>query len=331
MHSIDITNHYMLVRINRPESKDEFKQMLLALKQYVKEDPHVVIYTLDTLKQTIIMGTGEQHLNEILDRLVHKFDLNIDAQRPEVLYKETFGEAVNSEGSFIRQASSIGRYGRCHLRIEPQARNAGYEFINHIHSEGILPYEYIPSIDDGVQCSMLDYIVSCFPIVDVKVTLFDGSHHPMDSSQMSYKIAASIAFRNGLKQSGFVILEPIVSVTFNGVADDVVILEQCLHSMKWRTERFQRETGLIDVITEISMREWLSAKEEIQSIIGQKYECHVELRYYDAIPEHLKEQIVKESSLRSASHTDLLYWERQSKENEEWYMNEFIDEFWEET
>jgi len=181
--------------------------MALALQKLAEEDPTFRTYTDQETGQTIIAGMGELHLEIIVDRLLREFKVEANVGNPQVAYKETIRKSVKSEGKYIRQSGGKGQYGHCWIEIEPKERGTGYEFVNKIVG-GVIPKEYIPAVDAGIQSAMNNGVLAGYPVVDVKVTLYDGSYHEVDSSEMAFKVAASMAFKEGMKKADPVILEP---------------------------------------------------------------------------------------------------------------------------
>ncbi|MEM8984758.1 MAG: elongation factor G [Pseudomonadota bacterium] len=194
-----------------PKTKVDQEKMGLALSKLAKEDPSFRVHTDEETGQTIISGMGELHLEIIVDRLKREFKVEANVGKPQVAYRETIRKAVEQQGKFVRQSGGKGQYGDVHLRIEPLEAGAGYEFSNEIVG-GAVPREYIPAVDKGVQEQMESGILAGYPVVDCRVTLFDGSYHDVDSSEMAFKIAGSMAFREGALAAKPVLLEPIMKV-----------------------------------------------------------------------------------------------------------------------
>jgi len=200
------------------------EKMSIALGKLTQEDPSFRVFTDEESGQMIISGMGELHLDIIVERMKREFGVQVNVGTPQVSYRETICQSVEYEGKFIRQSGGCGQYGHVWLRIEPLESGAGYEFINEI-AGGSVPKEYIPAIDKGVQEQMENGVIAGFPVVDVKVTLFDGSYHDVDSNEMAFKIAGSICFKDGAKTAKPVLLEPIMKVevvTPEGNMGDVV-------------------------------------------------------------------------------------------------------------
>jgi len=185
--------------------------MGIALSKLAQEDPSFRVYTDEESGQTIIAGMGELHLDIIVDRMKREFGVEANVGNPQVAYRETVKKAVEQEGKFVRQSGGRGQFGHVKIKIEPQEPGSGYEFVNEIVG-GVIPKEYIPSVDKGIQEQMENGVIAGYPVVDVKVTLFDGSFHEVDSSEMAFKIAGSMAFKEGAKKADAVVLEPIMKV-----------------------------------------------------------------------------------------------------------------------
>jgi elongation factor G len=194
-----------------PRTKADQEKMGIALSKLAQEDPSFRVRTDEESGQTIISGMGELHLEIIVDRLRREFSVEANVGNPQVAYRESLRKAVEQESKFVRQSGGRGQYGHVYLRIEPQKPGAGYEFVNEIVG-GAVPKEYIPAVDKGVQEQMQNGVLAGYPIEDVKVTLFDGSYHDVDSSEMAFKIAGSMGFKEGALKADPAILEPIMKV-----------------------------------------------------------------------------------------------------------------------
>ncbi|WP_045226020.1 elongation factor G [Methyloterricola oryzae] len=194
-----------------PKTKADQEKMGIALNKLAQEDPSFRVHTDEETGQTIISGMGELHLEIIVDRMKREFGVDANVGAPQVAYRETLKKSVEQEGKYVRQTGGRGQYGHVWLRIEPREPGTGYEFVNGIVG-GVIPREYVPAVDKGIQEQMQNGILAGFPVVDVKVTLFDGSYHDVDSSEMAFKIAGSMGFKEGARKAAPALLEPIMRV-----------------------------------------------------------------------------------------------------------------------
>tara|TARA_B100000809_G_scaffold46917_2_gene41425 strand:+ start:4098 stop:6191 length:2094 start_codon:yes stop_codon:yes gene_type:complete len=194
-----------------PKSTEDEAKMGIGLQKLAKEDPSFKVRTDEESGQTIISGMGELHLDIIVDRLSREFNVDANVGRPQVAYRETIKKIVEQEAKFVRQSGGRGQYGHVYIRIEPQKPGAGYEFVNEIKG-GVIPREFIPAVDKGIKEQMSNGVITGFPVVDVKVSLYDGSFHDVDSSEVAFRVAGSMAFRQGALKANPVLLEPVMKV-----------------------------------------------------------------------------------------------------------------------
>ena len=194
-----------------PKTKADQEKMGLALQRLAKEDPSFRMHTDQESAQTIISGMGELHLEIIVDRMKREFSVDANVGKPQVAYRETIRAKVEQEGKFVRQSGGRGQYGHVWLRIEPNEQGKGYEFINGVVG-GAVPREFVPAVDKGIKEAVETGVIAGYPVVDVKVTLIDGSYHDVDSNEMAFKIAGSMGFKEGFQKAKPVLLEPIMKV-----------------------------------------------------------------------------------------------------------------------
>ena len=213
LESMDFPEPVIRVAIE-PKTKAGQEKMGIALMKLAEEDPTFKTYTDTETGQTIIAGMGELHLEIIVDRLLREFKVEANVGAPQVAYKETVRKSADVDMKYARQSGGKGQYGHVKIKLEPNESGKGYEFINAV-TGGAIPKEYIPAVDQGIQGAMTAGVLAGFPVVDVKVTLYDGSYHEVDSSELAFKIAGSMAFKEACRKADPVILEPIMKVSAN--------------------------------------------------------------------------------------------------------------------
>jgi len=278
-----------------PKTKADQEKMGLALGKLAREDPSFRVQTDDETGQTIISGMGELHLEIIVDRLKREFSVEAGVGAPQVAYRETITRAVGQEGKFIRQTGGRGQYGHVWLRIEPLERGGGYEFVNEI-TGGVIPKEYIPAVDKGVQEQMQNGVLGGYSLVDVRVTLYDGSFHDVDSSELAFKIAGSQCFRDGARGASPVLLEPVMQV-------EVVTPEDYMGDV---VGDLNRRRGVIESMEEIPMGRSIRAEVPLKEMFGYATDLRsatqgratysMEFHKYAEVPSGLTGEIVKQQS-----------------------------------
>ncbi len=274
-----------------PKTKADQEKMVTALQKLSEEDPTFKSYTDAETGQIIISGMGELHLEIIVDRLTREFDVKANVGSPQVAYKETITKAVRSEGKFIRQTGGRGQYGHCWLEIEPKEPGGGYEFVNKIVG-GVIPKEYIPAIDAGVQDAMNNGVLGGYQVVDVKVTLVDGSYHEVDSSEIAFKIAGSMAFKEGCRKADPVLLEPIMKV-------DVLVPEEYmgdvigdLNSRRGRIEGMEPRSGVQAIRAYVPLAEMFGYATALRSKTQGRGTFVMQPSHFEQVPENLQKAIL---------------------------------------
>jgi elongation factor G len=269
--------------------------MGIALQKLAKEDPSFRVHTDEESGQTIISGMGELHLDIIVDRMRREFGVEANVGAPQVAYRETIRKSVEQEGKFVRQSGGRGQYGHVWLRIEPQEHGAGYEFVNGIVG-GVVPKEYIGSVDKGVQEQMENGVIAGFPVVDVKVTLFDGSYHDVDSSEMAFKIAGSMGFKAGALKASPVLLEPIMKV-------EVVTPEDYLGDVMGDLNRRRGITQGMDdspagkiIRAEVPLAEMFGYSTDLRSATQGRATYSMEFEKYSEAPASIADAVIKKVS-----------------------------------
>jgi len=278
-----------------PKTKADQEKMGVALQKLAQEDPSFRVHTDEESGQTIISGMGELHLEIIVDRMKREFNVEAAVGAPQVAYRETIRRLVEQEGKFVRQTGGRGQYGHVWLRIEPLERGAGYEFVNAIVG-GVVPKEYVPAVDKGVQEAMESGVVAGYPVIDVKVTLFDGSYHEVDSSEMAFKIAGSMAFKDGAKKADPVLLEPIMKV-------EVVTPEEYMGDV---VGDINRRRGMVQgmddtpsgkvIRCEVPLAEMFGYATDLRSLTQGRATYTMQFEKYAETPANIAEAIIKKAT-----------------------------------
>ncbi|MDF1645355.1 MAG: elongation factor G [Legionellaceae bacterium] len=275
-----------------PKTKADQEKMSIALGKLAQEDPSFRVHTDEESGQTIIQGMGELHLEIIVDRMKREFLVEANVGKPQVSYRETLKTSLEHEGKFVRQSGGRGQYGHVWLRIEPQAPGTGYEFVNEIVG-GVVPKEYIPAVDKGIQEQMQNGVIAGYPVVDVKVTLFDGSYHDVDSSEMAFKIAGSMCFKQGAVKADPVLLEPIMKV-------EVVTPEEYMGDVMGDVSRRRGILQGMDesaagrvVRAEVPLAEMFGYSTDLRSATQGRATYTMEFSKYAETPGNIAEEIIK--------------------------------------
>ncbi len=277
-----------------PKTKAGQEKMGIALAKLAEEDPTFKTYTDEETGQTIIAGMGELHLEIIVDRLLREFKVEANVGEPQVSYREAIRKPVNIEHKYARQSGGKGQYGHVMLKLEPMEEGAGYEFVNAIVG-GAIPKEYIPAVDAGVQGAMQSGVLAGYNVVDVKVTLYDGSYHEVDSSEMAFKIAASMAFKEGMKKADPVIKEPIMLV--NVIMPDEYMGDVMgdLNSRRGMIQKMEARSGGVQQITAmVPLSEMFGYATELRSRTQGRGQYTMEPSHYSEVPKSIQEKIMNE-------------------------------------
>ena len=274
-----------------PKTKAGQEKMGIALSKLAEEDPTFKTYTDDETSQTIIAGMGELHLEIIVDRLQREFKVECNVGKPQVAYKETVRKAVEAEGKFIRQSGGRGQYGHCWIRLIPQERGKGYEFVNKVVG-GAIPKEYISPINDGITEAMLNGVVAGYPVIDCKVELFDGSYHEVDSSEMAFKIAGSMAFKNAMSKASPALLEPIMQVEVTVPEDYMGDVMGDLNSRRGRIEGMESRGTSQVIRAHVPLAEMFGYATSLRSRTQGRGTFVMQVGTYEEVPESIKAKIV---------------------------------------
>ena len=276
-----------------PKTKDDQEKMALGLQRLAKEDPSFRVHTDEESGQTIISGMGELHLDIIVDRLRREFKVECNQGKPQVAYRETIKGKVEQQGKFARQSGGRGQYGDCWLRLEPSEQGKGYEFVNEIVG-GVIPKEYIPAIDKGCQEQIANGVLAGFPVVDVKITVFDGSYHEVDSSEMAFKIAASMAFKEGFKKAQPVLLEPLMKVEVDTPEDYMGDVIGDLSRRRALVEGMEDGPMGKVIHANVPLGEMFGYATDLRSLTQGRASYVMEFGHYAEAPKNIAEAVVSE-------------------------------------
>jgi elongation factor G len=290
LESIEFPEPVISIAIE-PKTKADQEKLGISLSKLASEDPSFRVRTDEETGQTIISGMGELHLEIIVDRLMREFKVDANVGKPQVAYRETVTKKVKVEGKFVRQSGGRGQYGHVWLEVEPQEPGKGYEFVDAIKG-GVVPREYIPAVDKGIQEAMDTGVLAGFPVVDFKVTLIDGSYHEVDSSEMAFKIAGSMGFKEGCHKASPVLLEPIMSV-------EVVVPEEYmgdvigdLNSRRGRIMGMEGRSGAQVVAAMVPLAQMFGYATDVRSATQGRATYTMTFDHYEQVPKSVSEEIV---------------------------------------
>ncbi len=280
-----------------PKTKAGQEKMGIALAKLAEEDPTFRAYTDEETGQTIIAGMGELHLEIIVDRLLREFKVEANVGAPQVAYKESIKTKVDHETKYKRQSGGSGQYGHVKIILEPNETGKGYEFINSV-TGGSIPKEYIPAVDSGIQGAMQSGVLAGYSVVDVKVTLYDGSYHEVDSSEMAFKIAGSMAFKDAAKKANPVILEPIMKVVVITPEDYMGDVIGDLNSRRGEIQGFEDRSGVKQINARVPLSEMFGYATDLRSKTQGRGQYVMEPDGYKEVPKSISESIISERSKR---------------------------------
>lgn len=290
LESIEFPEPVISVAIE-PKTKADQEKLSLSLQKIAQEDPSFRVSFNEETGQTIISGMGELHLEIIVDRLTREFKVGANIGKPQVAYKETIKLPAKAEGKFIRQTGGRGQYGHVWIEVEPLERGKGFEFVNKIVG-GTIPKEYIPAVEKGIVEAMEGGVLAGYPVVDVRVTLFDGSYHEVDSSELAFKIAASMAFKEACKKAELVLLEPIMSV-------EVVVPEEYmgevigdLNSRRGKIQSMEKRGKAQAIKALVPLAEMFGYATDLRSKTQGRGTYTMQFSHYDEVPKNIAEQII---------------------------------------
>jgi elongation factor G len=275
-----------------PKTKGDLEKLGTSLHKLALEDPSFKIKTDEETGQTLISGMGELHLEIIVDRLLREFKVDASVGKPEVAYRETLTKSVEAEGKFVRQSGGRGQYGHVWLMIEPQA-GKGSEFVNKIVG-GSVPREYIPAVQKGVQEAMEKGVLAGYPMVDVKVTLFDGSYHEVDSSEMAFKIAGSMGFKEGARRANPILLEPLMSIEIITPEEFTGQVMGDLNSRRGKTTKVEYRKGTNVIAGEVPLSNMFGYATDLRSMTQGRATFTLQFSRYSPVPRSVSEEILAE-------------------------------------
>jgi elongation factor G len=275
-----------------PKTKAGQEKMGIALSKLAEEDPTFKTYTDEETGQTIIAGMGELHLEIIVDRLLREFKVEANVGKPQVSYKETVKKSADVDCKYARQSGGKGQYGHVKIKLEPNESGKGYEFINAI-TGGAIPKEYIPSVDAGIQGAMQAGVLAGYPVVDVKVTLYDGSYHEVDSSEMAFKIAGSMAFKEACLKADPTILEPIMKVNVTGPEEYMGDIIGDINSRRGQISGTDIRNGTVQVSADVPLSTMFGYSTDLRSKTQGRANYSMEPSHFVEIPKNLRDEIVK--------------------------------------
>ncbi len=278
-----------------PKTKADQEKLSIALQKLAKEDPSFRVSMDHETGQTIISGMGELHLEIIVDRLKREFGVDVNVGKPQVAYRETIKKEVTSEGKFIKQTGGRGQYGHVWLKIEPLEPGKGFEFHETIKG-GVVPKEYIPAVEAGVREAMETGVVAGYPMTDIKVTLFDGSYHEVDSSEMAFKIAGSIAFKEGAKKANPVLLEPIMEVEVTTPEEFMGDVIGDLNKRRGRVQGMEARGNAQVIRALVPLAEMFGYATDLRSMTQGRATYIMRFSHYEEVPPNVAEQIIGERS-----------------------------------
>ncbi len=274
-----------------PKTKPDQEKMSVALQKLEVEDPSFRVKTDEETGQTIISGMGELHLEIIVDRMMREFKVEANVGKPQVAYRETITKTVKAEGKYVKQSGGRGQYGHVWLELSPNEAGRGYEFENKIKG-GVVPSEYIPAVNKGIEGAMENGIRAGFPVVDIKAVLYDGSYHDVDSSEMAFKIAGSMGFKEGALKAGPVILEPIMAVEVTVPEDFTGDVIGDLNSRRGRIQNMQARGSAQIVTAQVPLAEMFGYSTDLRSATQGRATYAMEFAQYEQVPASIADEIV---------------------------------------
>jgi elongation factor G len=290
LESIEFPDPVISIAIE-PKSKTDQEKLSTSLNLLSTEDPSFTVKTDEETGQTIISGMGELHLEVIVDRLLREFHVDANVGKPEVAYRETVSQAAQARGKYIRQTGGRGQYGDAHLKVEPNESGEGYEFVDKIVG-GVIPREYIPAVRSGVEEAMNQGILAGYPVVDVKVTLFDGSYHEVDSSEIAFKIAGSMAFKEACSKAKMMLLEPIMSVEIVTPEEYLGDIMGDISARRGKVQGMENRATVQIIRAEVPLANMFGYATDLRSMSQGRATYTMQFSRYMPVPQHIAEELI---------------------------------------
>ena len=278
-----------------PKSKDDQEKLSTSLNLLATEDPSFTVRTDEEMSQTIISGMGELHLEVIVDRLVREFHVDANIGKPQVAYRETISREAEAQGRYVRQTGGRGQYGDVHIRIEPNESGKGFEFVNKIVG-GVIPREYISSVKSGIEGALTQGILAGFPVVDVKVTLFDGSYHEVDSSEIAFKIAGSMAVKAACSKAKMMLLEPIMSLEIVTPDDYMGDVMGDISSRRGKVQGMENRATVQIIRAEVPLANMFGYATDLRSMSQGRATYTMQFSRYAQVPQGIAEEIMEKKN-----------------------------------
>ncbi len=292
LESMNFPNPVISIAIE-PKTKGDLERLGTSLQKLTLEDPSFKVKTDEETGQTILSGMGELHLEIIVDRLLREFNVEASVGEPQVAYRETITKAIKSEGRFVRQSGGRGQYGHVWLTLEPQTPGKGFEFVNRIVG-GAIPREYIPAVEKGVMEAMEKGVLAGYPMVDIKVTLIDGSYHEVDSSEMAFKIAGSLGFKEGARQANPILLEPLMAIEIITPEEFMGQVVSDLNSRRGKTTKVEYRGGTNVIVGEVPLANMFGYATDLRSLTQGRATFTLQFAHYSPVPASVGEEILSQ-------------------------------------
>jgi len=281
-----------------PKTKGDEDKVFTALRRLQEEDPTIDLHRDPQTGDQIVAGLSQVHVEVIVDRLRLRFGAEVNLKPPRVPYQETIKGKAKAQGRYKKQTGGRGQFGDCHIEIEPLPQGEGFEFVNKIKG-GVIPTSFIPAVEKGIREAMAEGVVAGYPLKDVRVRLYDGSYHSVDSSEMAFKIAGSMAFKQAAEHASPTLLEPIMQVQVVVPEDAVGDVIGDLNGRRGRPLGMVPKSTMTEIKAEVPMAEMLSYAPDLRSITGGQGEFSMEFERYEEVPGHLAQKVVEEARAES--------------------------------